>query len=141
MNTSVYTFPKMLQQTNSMTNDQSHFLSLALSLPTQISVSIVGRIACGLGLWTAASVKLGVIFQGLESYFHHMPAVNLRLMLPSLCLPVPSYILECFVRTTVQLLLHLIIGDSPLNNTDLNCLKPLIHRSFSVITSVLSNHD
>ena len=137
MNTSVYTFPKMPEQTNCMTNDYSHSLSLSLSLPTQICVSIAGRIACGLGLWTAASVKLWVIFQGLESRFHHMPAVNLRLMLPSLCLPVPSYILERFVSTTVYLLLHIIIGDSPLNNTDLSCLEPLIHRSFSVITSVL----
>ena len=101
MNTSVYTFPKMPEQTNCMTNNYSHSLSLALAFPTQISVSIVGRIACGLGLWTAASVKLWVIFQGLESYFHHMPAVKLRRMLPFLCLPVPSHILECFVRTTV----------------------------------------
>lgn len=100
MNTSVYTFPQMPQQTNSMTNDYSHSLSLALSLPTQFSVSIAGRVACGLGLWTAASVKLWIIFQRLESYFHRMPAVNLRLMLPSLCLPVPLYIPECFVGTT-----------------------------------------
>lgn len=112
-------------------------LSLALSLPTQFSVSIVGRVACGLGVWTAASVKLWVIFQRLESSFHHMPDVNLSLILPSLCLPVPSYIPWCFVRTTGYWLLHIIIGDSPLNNTDLNCLEPLIHRSFSVITSVL----
>ena len=135
MNTSVYTFPKMPEQTNYMTNDYSHSLSLSLSLPTQIWVSIVGRIACGLGLWTAASVKLWVIFQGLESCFHHMPAVVANVAFS--VSPCTLIYTGKFVSTTVYLLLHIIIGDSPLNNTDLSCLEPLIHRSFSVITSVL----